>query len=84
MKRLLRSLLTDILRELRTFLTENEIHAGVVLSGTGHLTRANIKFASGMIDILRGNFTLLSLTGPVSDNFGADLKVSLVDVAYSF
>ena len=36
-------------QKLRTFVTENEIEAAFIMSGTGDLTRANIQFPNKMV-----------------------------------
>merc|ERR1712226_1728836 len=69
----------DLLRELRTFVNANEIEAATIISGTGHLTRANIQFPDGMVDVFQGNFHMMSLSGVLSCNFGPDLKIVLSD-----
>ena len=35
--------------KLRTFVTENEIEAAFVISGTGDVTRANLQFPNKML-----------------------------------
>ena len=45
----------------------------------GNLTRANIKFPNGQIDVLQGKFDILSISGVMSCNFGTDLKIMLAD-----
>ena len=69
----------NFLRELREFINANEIEAAFIISGTGNLSRANLKFANGMVDVYRGKFDVLSISGVLSVNFQADLKISLAD-----
>ena len=49
---IIRSHLRDgqaLLKKLRTFVTQNEIEAAFIMSGTGDLTRANIQFPNKMV-----------------------------------
>ena len=38
-----------------------------------------MQFANGMVDVYRGKFDVLSISGVLSVNFQADLKISLAD-----
>ena len=64
---------------MREFINANEIEAAFIISGTGNLSRANLQFANGMVDVYRGKFDVLSISGVLSVNFQADLKISLAD-----
>ena len=64
---------------MREFINANEIEAAFIISGTGNLSRANLQFANGMVDVYQGKFDVLSISGVLSVNFQADLKISLAD-----
>ena len=70
---------TIAFRELREFINANEIEAAFIISGTGNLSRANLQLANGMVDVYRGKFDVISISGILSVNFQADLKIMLAD-----
>ena len=69
---------------MRTFITQNEIEAAFIMSGTGDLTRANIQFPSKMVDVFMGQYHIISLSGTLSCNYGVDLKIALADEEVMF
>lgn len=69
----------DLLNAIGTFVLEQQIEAGCVLSGVGSLRRAALQFANqDHSSELEGYFEIVSLTGTVSLH-GSHLHFSVAD-----
>lgn len=69
----------DLLDSIGTFVLEQQIEAGCVLSGVGSLRQASLRFANrGTHSGFEGYFEIVSLTGTVSIH-GSHLHMSIAD-----
>jgi uncharacterized protein len=69
----------DLFEKIESFVAENNIEAGCVLSSVGSLTLANIRLANLENNAeYQGYFEIVSLTGTVSTN-GSHLHISFSD-----
>jgi predicted DNA-binding protein with PD1-like motif len=69
----------DLFDSIQSFIVENNIEAGCVLSSVGSLTHATLRLANrGHYNEYKGHFEIVSITGTVSTN-GSHIHVSISD-----
>lgn len=69
----------DLFDSIGTFVVENKIEAGCVLSSVGSLTHATLRLANRSdYNQYEGHFEIVSMTGTVSTN-GSHIHVSISD-----
>jgi predicted DNA-binding protein with PD1-like motif len=69
----------DLSDSIETFVTDNKIEAGCVLSSVGSLTYANLRLANRTdYNEYKGHFEIVSMTGTVSTN-GSHIHISFSD-----
>jgi len=69
----------DLFDSIETFVAENKIEAGCVLSSVGSLTHATLRLANReYFSEYEGHFEIVSMTGTVSMN-GSHIHVSISD-----
>jgi predicted DNA-binding protein with PD1-like motif len=69
----------DLFDSVETFVVENKIEAGCVLSSVGSLTHATLRLANREYSTeYEGHFEIVSMTGTVSTN-GSHIHVSISD-----
>ena len=69
----------DLFDSIETFVADNNIEAGCVLSSVGSLTHAILRFANrSTFNEYEGHFEIVSITGTVSTN-GSHIHVSISD-----
>jgi len=67
----------DLFKEIKTFVDEKGIEAGIILACVGSLTTATLRLAnSTSYDTFKGPFEIVSLTGTVSAH-GSHLHISM-------
>ena len=69
----------DLFDSIETFVADNNIEAGCVLSSVGSLTHATLRLANReYYNEYEGHFEIVSMTGTVSTN-GSHIHVSISD-----
>jgi predicted DNA-binding protein with PD1-like motif len=69
----------DLKKEIKNFCIQNKVQAGVIVSGVGSLTQAELRLADGKESVrFQGPFKVVSLTGTCSEK-GLHLHISLAD-----
>ena len=69
----------DLFDSIETFVVENKIEAGCVLSSVGSLTHATLRLANReYYNEYEGHFEIVSMTGTVSIN-GSHIHISISD-----
>jgi len=69
----------DLFDSIESFVREQKIEAGCVLSGVGSLTRVKLRFANrNLASEYDGHFEIVSITGTVSIH-GSHLHISVSD-----
>ena len=69
----------DLKKELDSFLIENQIGAGCILTCVGSLVEANLRFANQENGTrLKGHFEIVSLTGMLSST-GSHYHIAIAD-----
>jgi hypothetical protein len=69
----------DLFDSIETFVADNNIEAGCVLSSVGSLTHAILRLANcSTFNEYEGHFEIVSITGTVSTN-GSHIHVSISD-----
>ena len=67
----------DLFKEIKTFVDEKGIEAGIILACVGSLTTATLRLAnSTSYNTIKGPFEIVSLTGTVSTH-GSHLHISI-------
>jgi uncharacterized protein len=69
----------DLLGSIESFVVENKIQAGCVLSSVGSLTHVTLRFANREnFNEYTGHFEIVSMTGTISTN-GSHIHISISD-----
>jgi predicted DNA-binding protein with PD1-like motif len=69
----------DLLNSIESFVTDNKIRAGCVLSSVGSLTHATLRLANrGYFNEYEGHFEIVSMTGTIAMS-GSHIHVSISD-----
>ena len=67
----------DLLDSIESFVLQNQVEAGCILSGVGSLTHAVLRLANrGVYNDYKGYFEIVSMTGTVSIH-GSHLHISI-------
>ena len=69
----------DLKQSIQSFVQQNKIEAGWIVTCAGSLTKASIRFANQPTPtVMEGHFEILALSGTVSAN-GSHLHISIAD-----